>query len=150
MIRQGRPDQGFVIAEIGTCQCDRVEAVGTQLMVAFDRADQVAPDAGRCGHLCIRVRSLWIVGLRVAANPDDFDAHVRLDGALAVQRRFPEIIAMWDGYVARQPREGRAYYERGGAKHHAGQRGGAIADLRKACELGFDPACTNLHRLGAR
>ncbi len=83
---------------------------------------------------------------KVAAHPDDFDLHLRLDGALAVQKRFPEIISMWDAYISRSPRDARAYYERGGAKGYNDQEVAAARDVVMACRLGMARACSIVQR----
>ena len=81
--------------------------------------------------------------------PDDYPIHIRLDGALAVQKRFPEIIRMWDAYIERHPDDARAYYERGGARKHA-KRADASDDLVRACELGMAEACNVVERFGLK
>jgi tetratricopeptide (TPR) repeat protein len=91
-------------------------------------------------------------GLRaaIAAAPDDFDAHLKLDQALAPRRRFPEIVAMWNVFLDAHPDHARAWMERGGAKWHAGDRDGAIADTERACELGLQSACGIVPQMRAR
>jgi tetratricopeptide (TPR) repeat protein len=86
----------------------------------------------------------------VDAAPDDFDLRLKLDGALAARRRFPEIIAMWNAFLDTHPDHARAWRERGGAKWHAKDRAGAIADTERACELGFDVACRDVPRMRKR
>lgn len=88
--------------------------------------------------------------LRAADAPDDFDLRLRLDGALAARRRFEDIVAMWDEFIVAHPDHARAWQERGGAKWHAGDREGAIADTDRACELGSRAACDTAPKLRAR
>lgn len=75
------------------------------------------------------------------AHPDDFRAHQALDYALARQNRYKEVIAMWDEFIGRNPKHGRAYLERGGAFFNTGRRAQALSDADRACELGVSEGC---------
>jgi tetratricopeptide (TPR) repeat protein len=77
----------------------------------------------------------------VSADPDDFEAHRRLDLALARQGRFDEVVAVWNRYLLTHEDDGRAWLERGGARYHMGQRQKAGEDAQRACELGVTEAC---------
>ena len=77
----------------------------------------------------------------VEREPLNVEAHVKLDHHWARQRRFEEVIAMWNRFLARRPDEPRAYLERGGALVHHGRRDLALADLDKACTSGLKDAC---------
>jgi len=77
----------------------------------------------------------------VAMQPDDRDAHLRLDAALVRAGRLPEIVPIWDRYLARHPHDARAYLERAGAQHHLGREQEAQNDLAQACRLGEPQAC---------
>jgi hypothetical protein len=48
---------------------------------------------------------------------------------------------MWTDYLARKPDDGAAYLERAGAERRNGDTTQAIADVRRACELGNAHAC---------
>jgi tetratricopeptide (TPR) repeat protein len=119
----------------------------------FDLAAALAPD-----DASIRHRQLYNaaatgaddLAARVSAAPDDFDLRLQLDHALATERRFAEIVASWDEYIARHPDDGRAFRERGGARWHLGQRDEGIADTEKACELGNPKACGDVPKMKAR
>lgn len=63
------------------------------------------------------------------------------DQELARTGRWMEIIDHWDAYLRTHPDDARAYYERAGAKQHAGHDGEALDDLRRSCELGFQHSC---------
>lgn len=69
---------------------------------------------------------------------------------LAKSRRFPEVVASWDAYLARNPDDARAYRERGGAKWHLRQHDAALDDTEHACKLGNENACTDLPKMRAR
>lgn len=81
-----------------------------------------------------------------ASAPDDFRAHQTLDYALARRGRFDRVIEMWTTFLSRNPNEARAYFERGGAYHHARRPAEALADFRKACELGLNESCAQARR----
>lgn len=78
---------------------------------------------------------------KIKAAPDDFRAYQQLDFALAKQRKYERVIAMWGEYLERHPQDGPAYFERSGAYYNSGHRPEAFGDLAKACELGVDQAC---------
>jgi tetratricopeptide (TPR) repeat protein len=75
------------------------------------------------------------------AAPHDFYAHERLDYALSKGREWNRIAAMWSAYIAQNPEDGRAYYERGGTYSNQGQAELAHADAVRACELGISAGC---------
>ena len=85
--------------------------------------------------------ALELLRAAVADHPDDFQAHRRLDHALASERRFDEVVTMWDGYLWLHPEDGRAYLERGGARYHLGQKDLAAVDAQRACDLGIAEGC---------
>jgi len=62
--------------------------------------------------------------------------------ALLAQRGdWDGVIQRWTRYLELEPLNGQAYLERGGAYRHKGGQQSAIADARKACELGNRDAC---------
>jgi len=67
---------------------------------------------------------------RARAAPNDFRVHQRLDYALARQRRFKRVIALWTAFIARNLQEGRAFLERGGAHYNLRQFARALADVK--------------------
>ena len=114
-------------------------------------ANAIVPGAGKARPPGgVDEEALAELQLGVAEAPDDFDVRLRLDGALAARGRFEEIVAMWDVFIGAHPDHARAWQERGGAKWHAGDREGAIADTERACELGSQKACDTVPQLRAR
>lgn len=85
--------------------------------------------------------------LEAASRPHDFELRLRIDHAYATQRRFDEVVELWDRFIVAHPQDPRPYVERGGAKWHLGQRGDAIADMTKACALGMAKACDDVPRM---
>jgi tetratricopeptide (TPR) repeat protein len=114
-------------------------------------ANAIVPGGGDARHPGgVAEDELAELQLGVAEAPDDFDLRLRLDGALAARGRFDEIVAMWDVFIDAHPDHARAWEERGGAKWHARDHEGAIADTARACELGSQRACDTVPKLRAR
>lgn len=86
----------------------------------------------------------------VREAPDDFDAHLRLDYALAQRQDFERVVALWTEFLTRNPDVSAAYYERGGAQQRLGRRERATADFISACERGHHAACAIAGRYGGR
>ena len=80
-------------------------------------------------------------------EPANFEAHLQADRILTRARRWDEILALWDRFLAVEPGHGQAYEERGGAHFHRGDKPAALADARRACELGRGDACRQVKRL---
>jgi tetratricopeptide (TPR) repeat protein len=77
----------------------------------------------------------------VASHPGEFQAVRQLDYALERQSRFPEILLLWNAYLALHPTDGRAYMERSGTYFHLGKIAEDRADSARACELGISEGC---------
>ncbi|MEO7743486.1 MAG: tetratricopeptide repeat protein [Usitatibacter sp.] len=86
----------------------------------------------------------------IELDPANLEAHRNADRLLARQKRWDEILAMWDRYIAREPRDAEAYFERGGTYFNKGEMAAALADAEKACKLGKVQACTMVERLKNR
>jgi hypothetical protein len=85
-------------------------------------------------------------GLERTAAPNDFYAHERFDYALSQSAQWDRIVRMWTAFIAQNPGEGRAYYERAGTYSHMAQPAAARADAARACELGVSVACAQVAR----
>lgn len=83
----------------------------------------------------------------IQRNPDLIQAYKHANWLYARNGRWPKIIALWDGYLARHPHTGDAYLARAGAFRHAGNTAASRADLDKACRYGADMACAILYPL---
>jgi tetratricopeptide (TPR) repeat protein len=64
-----------------------------------------------------------------------------LDYVLASEAKWDEIIDNWSQFLALEPNNAGAYFERAGAHKHKGDMKSALADLDRACELGKEEAC---------
>lgn len=93
-----------------------------------------------------RVRALRA---RIAAAPDDIALRRELDGVLLELRRYDEVIATWDEYLARNPQDGRGYLERGGTHTYRRDGPAALKDLDRACSLGEQLGCEQAAKLRA-
>ena len=77
----------------------------------------------------------------IEADPKLFNSYYYLDELLAANQRWDEIIDYWSRYIAVVPDNGRAYMERGGARHRKGDEQAALEDARQACKLGEQYGC---------
>lgn len=119
------------------------------------------PEAGRDAELTYwRAMAQWGLG-RTDLALQDFRRAIELDPAyldairyadrlLAQQQRWDEILELWDRYIARNKFNAEAYFERGGAHFHKGDRAAALEDVARACELGKSEACAMAEKLKAQ
>lgn len=77
----------------------------------------------------------------VGLDPRKLDNTLLLDWLLAQRKDWNGIIEAWNEFLRLEPRNGKAYMERAGARRRNRQPAEAIADLKKACELGVAEAC---------
>jgi len=63
--------QGFVIAKEGGASYEDAEAMGTQIMVALDRFDELDTFNKRALSVTVEFRSFWLTGIRVPAETRD-------------------------------------------------------------------------------
>ena len=87
---------------------------------------------------------------RRAGARDDFRAYQELDYAWAAQGKFEQVVELWSEFLSRHPENARAHLERGGAYFHWNKRPEALADARRACELGLSEGCLRAQQLGGR
>lgn len=132
---------------------DRLRLAGDNDRAAqrYELALKLAPNQGDLRQRMGTTDRSDVERLREALGekPDDYDAHLRVDHALAAQNRFAEVVSMWDVYLEKHPDDARAYYERGGAQYRQRKREEAMADLKRACDLHMQRACDGLRRMGA-
>ena len=72
----------------------------------------------------------------IRLDPTHFESYRNLDYLYARRGQWSEVISMWNTYLARTPDDGKAIFERAGAFRHSGDMASAMADARRACELG--------------
>ena len=83
-------------------------------------------------------------------EPGNFEAHRNADRILSEQRRWDEVLEIWNLYLTTTPTDAEAYFERGGTNYHKGDLAAARADAARACELGKSEACSWAKRLEKR
>ncbi len=69
-------------------------------------------------------------------DPNEFNTYLLLDWVLTRKQAWDRVIAGWDRYLALHPENGRAYVERGGAYYRKGDIKSAVADAKRAADLG--------------
>ena len=81
-----------------------------------------------------------------------FDAAIKLDPAFldayraathvhAQRHQWDRALALWDRYLAYQPQNGRAHFERSIIRRAKGDTQGFLRDLHQACAFGHQAAC---------
>lgn len=158
-VRQLRPSDAWIAEQTDwmvrwlRADGDRLRKAGDNDTAAerYELALKLAPNQGDLRQRMGTADRNGVERLReeLDERPDDFDAHLRVDHALALQNRFAEVVTMWDVYIEKHPDDARAYYERGGAQHRQRKREEAVADMKRACDLHMQRACDGLRRMSA-
>ena len=78
-------------------------------------------------------------------DPTNYDAFIYADRIMSKQRRWDEVIELWDRRIKQSPNDAKSYYERAGTYHHKGDNEAAYRDARKACDLGLSEACARVN-----
>jgi hypothetical protein len=80
----------------------------------------------------------------VRGDPADFELTRQLDYALTAQGLFEEVVLVWNGYLLHREDDPAGWVARGNARLRQGHQPEGRQDLRRACELGLEPACARL------
>jgi tetratricopeptide (TPR) repeat protein len=72
----------------------------------------------------------------IRLDPKTYNYYKRIDWLLARERKWDQIIAYWDQYIALDPNESWAYVERGGAYYHKGDIKQAVHNAKIAADMG--------------
>ncbi len=83
-------------------------------------------------------------------EPADFDACLLYDWLMAKESKWDLIIAAWSRLLELDPKNARAYYERGGAYYHKGDLQAALKDAKRAADLGDKDAQQMHERLSGQ
>ena len=83
----------------------------------------------------------------IKLDPNHFESYHSLDWVLCHSKQWDRIIDNWNRYIELNPEDGRAYRERGGAYYHKGDIKAAMADAKKAGELGDEEGQKQYERL---
>ncbi len=72
----------------------------------------------------------------IELGPNNFDFYLLMDWLLTQKSDWSGIISHWNRFIALNPGSDRAYLERGGAFFRKGDLSSAVADAKKAADLG--------------
>lgn len=72
----------------------------------------------------------------IELDPSNIDYYRLMDWILAKQSNWEAIIIFWNKYLNLNPNDDMAYLERGGAYFHKGDLAAAVADAKRAADLG--------------
>ncbi|WP_394821779.1 tetratricopeptide repeat protein [Pendulispora albinea] len=81
------------------------------------------------------------VRARAKQNPGDYRALEQLYYALSRQGEWGELPTLWSAYIAIHPEDGRGFMKRATAYRELGKKDEALADAKRACELGNNEGC---------
>ncbi|MBI4817335.1 MAG: DUF4034 domain-containing protein [Deltaproteobacteria bacterium] len=121
---------------------------------SFDSALRLVPDdqelQGR--RVLALVGKHGIEGLKERARTakSNITFYDELVLALEFEKRFPEVEAAWNEFVAANPGRADAYFGRATYFHHSKQDAKATPDLVKACGLGHQEACSHVPKDAAQ
>lgn len=77
----------------------------------------------------------------IKIDPRHFESYRMIDYILAKDKKWDAIIEYWNTYLALEPENAGAYFERAGTYYHKHDMKRAMEDLKKACDLGNKDAC---------
>lgn len=77
----------------------------------------------------------------IQLDPAFIDAYGAMTAVHAQRRQWDQALTLWDGYLAQQPQNGRAHFERSVIRRAKGDTKGFMHDLQQACAFGHQPAC---------
>ena len=80
----------------------------------------------------------------IKSNPRDFKAYQMLDYLLSADRKWDEMLGNLNGFLALEPNNADAYFERAHTYWGKGDLKNAYSDLNHACALGNKKACVML------
>jgi tetratricopeptide (TPR) repeat protein len=82
----------------------------------------------------------------IQLDPTFYDSYLNIDFILARRGDWTGVVDHWNAYLLRKPSDAKAIFERAGALHHGGREAESQADVKKACELGLQAACSQLKK----
>ena len=120
-----------------------------EALAEYDTALQIDPESADAyfyrGVTLIKQgaedRALADLEKSIELRPTRVEAYENLDWLLARRRDWDRITEYWSRLIALEPRNGKAYLERGGAYFHKGDLARALADAQEACRLGQAEGC---------
>jgi tetratricopeptide (TPR) repeat protein len=86
----------------------------------------------------------------IELDPHNLNFARYVDYVLVQQRRWDEIISMWNRFIELEPVNAAAYLERCGASFHKGDLQAALRDAEMACKLGNREGCETVNMIRQR
>ena len=77
----------------------------------------------------------------IRLNPTYIDAYSTATSVYTTRQQWNQALALWDQFLAQQPQNGRAHFERSIVKRAKGDSAGFLQGLQQACALGHQAAC---------
>jgi tetratricopeptide (TPR) repeat protein len=77
----------------------------------------------------------------ISLDPTFLDAYGAATQVFAQRHQWDQALALWDRYLAHQPQNGRAHFERSIIKRAKGDTQGFQHDIQRACAFGHQAAC---------
>jgi len=63
--------RGLLVGHHGVLVADTMQEMGARLLMAFEQADQMAPDGALSRSISIQLSRTWLAGMRVAVSDDE-------------------------------------------------------------------------------
>lgn len=80
--------------------------------------------------------ALTNIEIAIEIDPNNIDNYLLIDYILAKSKEWNQIILYWDKFIELNPKNDRAYVERGGAYYHKGNMKKAVENAKIAADLG--------------
>ena len=77
----------------------------------------------------------------IRLNPTYMNAYSAAASVYTVRRQWDQALILWDQFLAYQPQNGRAHFERSIVKRGKGDSAGFLQGLQQACAMGHQAAC---------
>lgn len=104
-------------------------------------ADNLLIDADKYARQKEYRQAIFLYNRILEWDPEHVRALNDRANAYSYLKRFPEAISDFTRVIALEPSYVLAYYNRGVAYAWSGRKNSAIYDFKKACQMGFGPAC---------
>jgi tetratricopeptide (TPR) repeat protein len=77
----------------------------------------------------------------IRLNPTSINAYRAATSVYTIRGQWDQALVLWDQFLAHQPQNGRAHFERAIVKRGKGDSTGFLQGLQQACALGHQAAC---------
>lgn len=86
----------------------------------------------------------------IQLDPDNLSYVKLADSILTRNKQWDVIISYWNDFIERNPDVTEAYFQRAGTHYHNGNLDAALADMKRADDMGDPRAAELYHRLGGQ